>query len=717
MKDRSIKCLTCLLAVIIIMLHTVPCLASDEISWRDSAGRYIISTAEQLREFAAIVNGGERSAHAILVDDIDLNPGSVVENGSMSGSTTKWEPISGFTGCFDGNGHTVSGMYINATDHGEDVGMGLFGSNSGIIKDLHLTRCFVHAAYNVGAICGINSGTIENCTVSEEYVAGTQKNIGGICGQNLGRLVGCTNNGMTAQTDQVVIRGGSNANNIGGICGASASESEVMSCVDRAYVRTDGYENVMIGGIVGRCDGTVHGCLNAGKIDYTGNSYPIAGGICGSLSSGGTVYSCLSVGEMSEAYLATTVGLAAGQSYGSIRNCYGYKKNITRLIGSGNGAADSELFGDLDDLSDGRIALRLYSSDTASGWGQKLGENTTPLPNSLNKVYKQMKYSGCSATTTASNVGVEIYSNTRGDVIGSSHTDSDGDKICDGCGEAVDRFSAYTITLGEDIAVRFYARLTDLSAGATAIVTMNGNSRTLKGVREGDQYIYDYTGVSPQCLGDEVTATLMLGETVLTDPITVTAAGLCRKVLEREGVYGEMSEDDYKPLADMVSSLLIYCGEAQKYVNYKTNDLVSNGVTYTSSDEEQLPREELKDNGAYVKFTGASMVYNSKTYMIFYFEADSIEGLQLKLTSGNAQCQLKIVKLGEKSYSVISPAISASQYKDMLTLTAYRDGIPGASLSYSIGCYANAMQQTGTGDAALALAAYRYGLATSRYAG
>lgn len=732
MKYQLTRCLTCLLAVVIIMLHTSPCLASDtgtgtgmdagidtdadKPSWCDAAGRYLISTAEQLCEFAAIVNGGEYSAHAILVNDIDLNPGSTVENGSMTGSPNPWHPISNFAGCFDGNGHTISGVYINDTGRGEDMGTGLFGSSTGIIKNLHLTRCFVQATYNVGGICGINSGTIENCKVSEEYVVGAKKNIGGICGKNLGWLIGCTNNGMTDRTDQVVIRGGSNANNIGGICGVSDTGSEIMACVNRAYVHTDGYENVMIGGIVGLCGGTVHGCLNEGQIGYTGSSYPIAGGICGSLSTGGTVYSCLSVGELTEAYNAGNVGIVIGNNGGSIRNCYGYKKNITKLTGSGSDATDSRLFGSLDDIADGQIAFLLYSSDPDAGWGQKLGADAAPTPNSLSPVYKQMNYSGCSATS--SNAGVEIYSNARGDVIGSSHVDSNSDNLCDGCGEAVNCFNAYTITLGTDITVRFYARLTDSSVGATATVTMNGNSRTLKGVREGDQYIYDYTGVSPQCLGDEVTATLMLGETALTEkPITVTATGLCRKVLEREGVYGEMAEDDYKPLADMVSALLIYGGEAQKYVNYKTDALVSNGVTYTSSYEEQLPKEKLQDNGAYVKFTGASMVYNSKTYMIFYFEADSIEGLQLKLTNGNVQCQLNIVKLGEGSYSVISPAISAAQYKDMFTLTAYRDGVPGASLSYSIGCYANAMQQAGSKDAALALAAYRYGLAASNYSG
>ena len=50
----------------------------------------------------------------------------------------------------------------------------------------------------------------------------------------------------------------------------------------------------------------------------------------------------------------------------------------------------------------------------------------------------------------------------------------------------------------------------------------------------------------------------------------------------------------------------------------------------------------------------------------------------------------------------------------MYTVTAFRDGIPGASASYSIGCYAAANHSAAARE--LALAAYAYGLSSTAYA-
>ena len=65
-------------------------------------------------------------------------------------------------------------------------------------------------------------------------------------------------------------------------------------------------------------------------------------------------------------------------------------------------------------------------------------------------------------------------------------------------------------------------------------------------------------------------------------------------------------------------------------------------------------------------------------------------------------------------YSAITPGIPATSYGKMYTVTAFRDGIPGASASYSIGCYAAANHSAAARE--LALAAYAYGLSSAAYA-
>lgn len=97
---------------------------------------YQISSAADLEEFRDIVNGENgktrnSSACAILKNDIVLNDDVLNSDGSLNeekaSTFEEWTPIgtasNPYTGTFDGNGHTVSGIYINTS---EDY-QGLFG--------------------------------------------------------------------------------------------------------------------------------------------------------------------------------------------------------------------------------------------------------------------------------------------------------------------------------------------------------------------------------------------------------------------------------------------------------------------------------------------------------------------------------------------------------------------------------------------------------------
>ena len=98
-----------------------------------------------------------------------------------------WEPIGTgdifsssdvFTATFEGNGNTISGLFINrsATDY-----VGLFGAvaRAGVIENLGLTDVDVTGGSGVGGLAGVNGGTIVS-----SYAAGT------VSGQDAGGLVG-----------------------------------------------------------------------------------------------------------------------------------------------------------------------------------------------------------------------------------------------------------------------------------------------------------------------------------------------------------------------------------------------------------------------------------------------------------------------------------------------------------------------------------------------
>ena len=187
---------------------------------------YEIGNAGQLYWFAGLVNGDAKvctgdvtkntSANAVLTDNITVNKGVLDIYGEPNiGTFRSWTPISigildpntltEYSGTFDGNNHTISGLYINGTT----LYAGLFGYSSGTIQNVGVVNSYFNGT-NVGGVCGVNqNGTIQNC-YNNSTVKGTQI-IGGVCGRNINnrsKILNCYNVGTVGQ-----------ATNAGGVCG------------------------------------------------------------------------------------------------------------------------------------------------------------------------------------------------------------------------------------------------------------------------------------------------------------------------------------------------------------------------------------------------------------------------------------------------------------------------------------------------------------------
>ena len=138
-------------------------------------------------------DGNYNRAHYKLTADIVLNTGdastwkaSAPANESTAIGT--WSnATSSFGGTFDGDGHTISGLYISP-DSGDNYG--LFGAIQGgaVIKNFVLVNSYVYSpGGNVAAIAGTtdrsNAGDIliENIYV-DAYVYSGGANVGGILG-------------------------------------------------------------------------------------------------------------------------------------------------------------------------------------------------------------------------------------------------------------------------------------------------------------------------------------------------------------------------------------------------------------------------------------------------------------------------------------------------------------------------------------------------------
>jgi hypothetical protein len=171
---------------------------TTDITWyKESSTEFIITTAEQLAGLAVLVNGGKKfSGKTIkLGRNIVLNDTTNWQNWANNPPINNWIPIGNisslfdatintFDGIFDGNGFTVSGVYIN---NNSNPSQGLFGviDNEVIIKKLGVTASYIKGVAYVGGLAGISGG--KGGIISNSYFIGTvigEMFVGGLVGVN-----------------------------------------------------------------------------------------------------------------------------------------------------------------------------------------------------------------------------------------------------------------------------------------------------------------------------------------------------------------------------------------------------------------------------------------------------------------------------------------------------------------------------------------------------
>ena len=265
---------------------------------------YEISTTDQLKLFRQIVNGVQTTnkaavlppqntaACAKLMNDIVLNDGTFDENGNYSSSLIganpeEWTPIaySGpftenttlyYTGTFDGQGHTIKGLYVsinNALSTEDQVCLGLFSTaKNAVIRNVTVTGYVSGYAGNLGGIAGyLSGGTIENCAnycTVKSTLAATEvpSYIGGIAGgaDSNATIRDCYNTGTITVNKYLVW------NSTGGIVGYNNS-SEVSNCYNVGKVAGNGnYNGEIVGNNADDENGTPSIVSNCYYLDGTG---------------------------------------------------------------------------------------------------------------------------------------------------------------------------------------------------------------------------------------------------------------------------------------------------------------------------------------------------------------------------------------------------------------------------------------------------------------
>lgn len=325
----------------------IECDAYEPAVYNKSTECYEISNAGQLYWFASLVNGDSSyadidkqntSADAVLVKDITVNDDDLTNYDGISLNNWRlWIPIgikSDYSGHFDGQGHTISGLYINNNykEYNKLNYIGLFGMvRTGSIKNLGLINSYFSAyphtnydtCFYVGGIAGaVNNATISNC-FNETTIKGNY--IGGIAYINTGEIINCYNAGLL-------------------------------------YAATDysSYSQFTLGGIVAVQGGSVKNCYNIGNIIASDNNHI-------------PTYS-VNIGSV----IADVLSGAVSENCYYLENCCSYTSNDHQKVilyqNSNIGEKTAAQF------ASGEVAYLLNNSitDGTQAWYQNIDNGQTP---------------------------------------------------------------------------------------------------------------------------------------------------------------------------------------------------------------------------------------------------------------------------------------------------------------------------------------------------
>lgn len=341
------------------------------------------------------VNSGQYSICAKIADNVEVIDMSTVchaADKSQNLEEKSWVPIGNrnivkYRGTFDGNGKTITNLYINASQTSQN-NMGLFGyTYQSTIKNLTFENANVtNTQSNTGILVGKAGygSTLQNIKISKTCQIKGGNYTGGIAGELDGNAYNCVNY-ATVQGTQY----------IGGLWGMySRKGNSITACANYGNVTAS---SEMAGGLVGYFrGGTIQDCANYGDVKGTNRVAGMAGFV-----SDGKVQNVFSYGNISVTNKTQNVGMVFGwSSFGATEGMVAYysgakltikgQEQTVKAFGNGTPSEDNATGFTKDQLKSGVVAYQLQQNASSEAkWGQNLanGGDIYPIIASEHKVY------------------------------------------------------------------------------------------------------------------------------------------------------------------------------------------------------------------------------------------------------------------------------------------------------------------------------------------
>ena len=632
---------------------------------------YEISNAGQLYWFAGLVNGTlsgvtqNASANAVLTANITVNENLLdslqydAEGNVSNGSDfITWTPIADcmedhttqYSGTFDGNNKTVSGLYFN---NGNSIRIGLFGSSEadGNIKNVGVVDSYFKGKDFVGGVCGRNDGTITNCYNAGNLTAiDPSAAIGGICGYNGGTIANCYNTGTVTATGSIA--------SVGGVCGCSIAP--ISNCYNIGTV-TATSSGADISGICGYYFGPVTNCY------YLADTEDENGGKTAAQFASGEIAYLLSQGcstgegDNTVTYDGSIWGQAIGtDTYPTLDGAKVYKNAIYKgCVGKPGEPVSYE-----------------YSNTEKNTYGDHPDADNDGKCDDCGAIIDGIgaKLAGYSLSLTG-NIGVNFYMELSDDIVNDA--------------------SAYmNFTLPNGTTSKVYVSGTH-EDGSTATTDTT--------VKNGVTYYVFTCEVAAKEMTSDIKAQMIgnNGEkkgTVYTYTVKEYADYILSHTSADEG-------DVSKATIQLVKGMLNYGGAAQKYFGYKTDKLASDGLTLTgtvfndTSIINNITNEANKASvtcaNAKVTFKSAYLSLNSTTDLCVSVQfADDVTVKEDMFaiwcnTDQISKDQYEVTKVNEENcYKITLHGVKASQLNEKYAFYVELSDTEYAQLAYGTNSYA-----------------------------
>lgn len=290
----------------------------------------------------------------VLVGDLDLS--DYPDN--------EFDPITDFTGTFEGNGFTIGGFTINNTNTTPGTEMGMFintGADSEIsnvnLSNVTVTQSDLSGGSNtnettyIGVLVGTNNGTISNVQVLESQISG-------------GNIV---NSGVFNSSSLSLYAGGLVGRNNGTIINSYARANVTLNSRVSSSFLSSSTGSTYVGGLVGYNAGTISQSYATGNVtnnvqtstgwasSVTINTY--TGGLVGLNASGATVSGVFATGNVTLSIGSNSgtqyLGRVVGRNEGTTSTLYrldgqtitsGYIQNNTNTFSTSQANLQSSTF-------------------------------------------------------------------------------------------------------------------------------------------------------------------------------------------------------------------------------------------------------------------------------------------------------------------------------------------------------------------------------------